>query len=65
MLSITVRVGCRRLGLVKMMVGGGGRKVAGLAGEAEQSLRNTFRSEVKLRLNIVYDPSLKKKKGKK
>ncbi|KAK4308416.1 hypothetical protein Pmani_019890 [Petrolisthes manimaculis] len=63
LLSITVRVGCQRLGLVKMVVGGGGRKVGRLAREAEQSLRNTFRSEVKLRLNIVYDPSLKKKKG--
>ncbi|XP_042858893.1 GTPase Era, mitochondrial-like [Penaeus japonicus] len=60
-LYITVQVGCKRKGLARLIIGSGGKSVIPIAQEAEQDLRNTFRSEVKLRLNVVYDPSLKGK----
>ncbi|XP_047497084.1 GTPase Era, mitochondrial-like [Penaeus chinensis] len=60
-LYITVQIGCKRQGLARVIIGSGGKCVIPIAQEAEQDLRNTFCNEVKLRLNVVYDPALKKK----
>ncbi|KAG7162674.1 GTPase Era-like, partial [Homarus americanus] len=46
LLYIMIKVSCRRRGLTRLMVGGGGGTVSRIAREAEQSLRNTFRTEV-------------------
>lgn len=56
-----VKVKCGRKGLVRLLLGGGGDTVSKISKQAEQDLRNTFRTEVKLRLNVVYERNLKKK----
>nr|XP_053656214.1 GTPase Era, mitochondrial-like [Cherax quadricarinatus] len=61
-LSIMVQVMCKREGLVRLIVGGSGSVVSQIAKASEQSLRNTFRTEVMLKLNVV--SSSKKKKHK-
>lgn len=61
LLNIMVKVKCGRKGLVRLLLGGGGDTVSKISKQAEQDLRNTFRTEVKLRLNIVYERNLKNK----
>ncbi|KAK7073203.1 hypothetical protein SK128_003505 [Halocaridina rubra] len=61
LLYISVKVGCKRQGLTGFIIGYRGQRVAAIAREAEQELRNTFRTEVKLRINVEYDASLQKK----
>lgn len=60
-LYITIQIGCKRQGLARFIIGSGGKSVIPIAQDAEQDLRNTFCNEVKLRLNVVYDPTLKRK----
>ncbi|XP_063840476.1 GTPase Era, mitochondrial-like [Scylla paramamosain] len=61
LLSIIVKVQCVKKGLVRVLLGNRGSIIASMAQKAEQDLRNIFRSEVKLRLNVVYDRFLKRK----
>lgn len=63
LLSIMVKVECARKGLVSVLLGSGGDTVSKVAKQAEQDLRNTFRTEVKLGINIVY--GRKKKSSRK
>lgn len=60
--NIVIQVGCKRRGLARLLVGQGGISVSRIARRAEQSLRNTYRTEVRLRLNIVCNASLKNSK---
>ncbi|XP_045599265.1 GTPase Era, mitochondrial isoform X1 [Procambarus clarkii] len=57
-LNIVIRVSCRRRGLARLLVGNSGSNVSRIAKAAEQALRNTFRTEVRLRLNIVHDSKM-------
>lgn len=61
LLGISINVKCGKKGLVRVLLGSRGSIIARMAREAEQELRNTFRSEVKLRLTVAYDPHMKKR----
>lgn len=61
LLSIIVKVQCAKKGLIRVLLGHQGSIITSMAQKAEQDLRNIFRSEVKLRLNVTYNRYLKKK----
>ncbi|XP_076036483.1 GTPase Era, mitochondrial [Oratosquilla oratoria] len=59
-LNIVIGVRCKKRRLIQVLIGSGGKSVSRIAKEAEQDLRDTFRSEVRLRLNVSYNKSFKK-----
>ncbi|XP_066988688.1 GTPase Era, mitochondrial [Macrobrachium rosenbergii] len=61
LMNISVQVRCRRKGLTQFIVGSGGFRIANVIREAEEELCRTFRTRVCLKINVVYDASMKKK----
>ncbi|XP_068217503.1 GTPase Era, mitochondrial [Palaemon carinicauda] len=61
LMDIGVQVACKKQGLIKIIVGSEGLRIANITSEAEDELRRTFRTQVRLTINVVYDRSLKKK----
>lgn len=61
-LNIVIGIRCKRASTARVVMGPGGVRVRQVAREAEQDMRNTFRTEVRLRLNVNHDE--KRKNGK-
>lgn len=55
-LSVLIGVYCKKKSHMKLMIGPGGKYAKRVASEAEQDLRNIFRTEVRLRVNFEYNP---------
>lgn len=62
LLSIIIGVKCKNQRIKGLILKNRGSYIAQIAKEAEQTLRNVFRTEVKLRLNVYIDETKKKKK---